>query len=72
MTVLSRALLNGYQSDCSDMHLLDLKASFRGRFSARKTLKLLLQKLDPIIIDHILIAIASLGRIHCPKMASNA
>ncbi len=38
----------------------------------QRLFKLLSQQLNPIIIDCILFAIASLERVYRPKMASNA
>lgn len=64
MTTLARCLLKTQRADCPEMHILDLKTAFRGRFFAAEALKLLPQKLDPIIFDRIIVAVASLGRIH--------
>lgn len=66
MTTLARCLLKTHRADCPEMHIIDLKTAFRGRFFATQALKLLPQKLDPIIFDRVILAIASLGRIHRP------
>jgi hypothetical protein len=52
--------------------ILDLKSYFRGIKYAQETLKLLLEKPAPILMEEILEKVGSLGRIHSQKAAATS
>lgn len=64
MVNLSQVLLKDFRRTFPQAGVLDLKSYFRGLKYADLTLKLLLQKPDPIFIEQIKQQVSSLGRIH--------
>ncbi len=64
MVLVSQRLLVDFRQLSPQAGILDLKAYFRGRFYASETLKLLPQKPEPILFQHIFDTIVRLGCIH--------
>lgn len=64
MVNFSQRLLAHFRPTIPDFSILDLKALFRARRYALETIKLLPGSVDPILIDHILDVMPSLGSIH--------
>jgi putative transposase len=66
MVNLSRVLIQKMRldTDNSDLSILDLKAHFRGLKYVNETLKLLHEKPDPILFQHVSTQIAKLGAIN--------
>ena len=61
---VSQILLASSRHTHPDFSLEDLKAHFRGRKYVKETLKLLPEKPDPIVIQHIYDEVAKLGSIN--------
>ena len=64
MENLSQAILKDQSQPGRINGILDLKSYFRGLKYAKETLKLLLEKPAPIIMEEIIEKVGSLGRIH--------
>jgi hypothetical protein len=64
MVNLSQALRQKFRKVHSDFSIEDLKAHFRGLKYVEETLKLLPEKPDPILIQHISEEIAKIGSIN--------
>ena len=66
MVNLSQVLIQQIRTDTNnpDFSVVDLKAHFRGLKYVNETLKLLQEKPDPILIQHISAEIATLGSIN--------
>ncbi|MDA0266328.1 MAG: transposase [Cyanobacteria bacterium] len=64
MVNVSQRLLQQVQRDWPDCSILDLKAGFRGYLYVKAVLKLLPQKLDPILSIPIFAKVTNLGAIH--------
>ena len=64
MVNVSAVLLRDFRQQSAHAGVLDLKAHFRGCKYVSETLKLLPQKPEPILIQHIFQAVAQLGSIH--------
>ena len=64
MTNLSQVLLREFRETHPQSGILDLKSYFRAAKYFEKTIKMLPQKPDPILLDQIFGQIASLGCIH--------
>jgi putative transposase len=64
MVNLAHALLGHFRPTCPAFSVNDLKTYFRGRKYVTETLKLLLQKPEPIFIDQIFAHITQIGRIN--------
>jgi putative transposase len=64
MVNLSQALRQKFRRIHADFSIEDLKAHFRGLKYVEETLKLLPEKPDPILIQHISEEIAKIGSIH--------
>jgi len=66
MVNLSQVLIQQIRTDTDnpDFSVTDLKAHFRGLKYVNETLKLLQEKPDPILIQHISTEIAKLGSIN--------
>jgi len=64
MVSVSNRLLKDIQRDWPECSLLDLKAWFRGYVYVQEVLKLLPEKLDPILSMPIFAKVANLGAIH--------
>jgi putative transposase len=64
MVNLSHALRHRFRHVHSNFSIADLKAHFRGLKYVEETLKLLPEKPDPILIQHISEEIAKIGSIH--------
>lgn len=67
MVNLSQTMLKDKSPSAKISGVLDLKSYFRGLKYAAETLKLLLQKPEPILIQEIIEQVASIGRIHTAK-----
>ena len=52
--------------------ILDLKCYYRGLKYAKETIKMLLKKPEPILLDEIIEQIGSLGRIHSQKATATS
>jgi hypothetical protein len=50
-----------------DYSILDLKADWRGYKYVEETIKMLLEKPEPVLLRQILNKVAGLGRIHAPQ-----
>ena len=70
MVSVSSRLLQDARRDWPECGLLDLKAWFRGYMYVQEVLKLLPEKLDPILSIPIFSKVANLGAIH-PMPASD-
>ena len=64
MVNLSQALLQTFRKAQPHCSIEDLKAHFRGLKYVEETLKLLPEKPDPILIQHISDEIAKIGSIN--------
>jgi putative transposase len=64
MVNLAAVLLVDFRQQSALAGVLDLKAHFRGCKYVHETLKLLPQKPEPILIQHIFQSVAQLGSIH--------
>lgn len=64
MTNLSQVLLREFRETHPQSGVLDLKSYFRAAKYFEKTIKMLPQKPDPVLLDRIFGQIASLGCIH--------
>ncbi len=64
---LSGKQLQDWTSGSPDCGILDLKSYYRGLKYAKETIKMLLKKPEPILIEEIIEQIGSLGRIHSQK-----
>jgi hypothetical protein len=64
MVNLSYCLLGDFRQTDPDSSILDLKAYFRGQRYVHETIKLLVEKPEPILLERITNIVASLGRIH--------
>jgi putative transposase len=69
---LSQVLLKEQSHRSTLVGILDLKSYFRGIKYAQETLKLLLEKPAPILMEEILEKVGSLGRIHSQKAAATS
>lgn len=66
-----RLLLDLRQTD-PDSSILDLKSYFRGQRYVHETIKLLVEKPEPILLERITTTVASLGRIHPLELFCNS
>jgi putative transposase len=64
---LSQVILKEQSQPPTLVGILDLKSYFRGLKYVKETLKLLLEKPAPILIEQIIEQVGSLGRIHSEK-----
>ncbi len=64
---LSQVILKEQSQPPTLVGILDLKSYFRGLKYVKETLKLLLEKPAPILMDQIIEQVGSLGRIHSEK-----
>jgi hypothetical protein len=64
MVNVAAVLLRDFRQQSAQAGVLDLKAHFRGCKYVSETLKLLPQKPEPILMQHIFQAVAQLGSIH--------
>jgi putative transposase len=69
---LSQVLLKEQSRRPSLVGILDLKAYFRGLRYAQESLKWLLEKPAPILMEEILEKVGSLGRIHSQKATTTS
>jgi len=67
MVNVATHLLRDLRQQTPQAGVLDLKAHFRGCKYVSETLKLLPQKPEPILIQHIFQAVAALGSIHATQ-----
>jgi putative transposase len=64
MVNLSHKQLQDWTSGTAHSGILDLKSYHRGLKYAKKTIKMLLEKPEPILLEEIMEGVGSLGRIH--------
>ena len=64
MVSVSAKLREMFGSEHNGFGVLDLKARYRGQKYLRETLKMLPQKLEPIVIDELAEHLGSIGAIH--------
>jgi IS4 transposase len=64
MVNVSQVLLREFRQTNPDSGVLDLKAYFRAAKYFEETIKMLPEKPEPILLDHIFAHVASLGCIH--------
>jgi hypothetical protein len=64
MVNLSYRLLRDFRQSDPSLSVLDLKAHARGYHYVNQTIKLLVEKPEPILLEYIFTQVASLGRIH--------
>jgi len=67
MVNVSQLLLHDLRLQDSNVHVLGLKALYRGHIYVVETIKMLPQKPDPILLSAIFYRISGLGRIHAPQ-----
>lgn len=67
MVNVAALLLRNFRQQSPQAGVLDLKAHFRGCKYVSETLKLLPQKPEPILIQHIFQSVALLGSIHATQ-----
>lgn len=72
MVNVAALLLRDFRQQSAQAGVLDLKAHFRGCKYVNETLKLLPQKPEPILIQHIFQAVAQLGSIHATQTHYNS
>jgi len=68
MVNVSQVLLRQFRQTNPDCGILDLKAYFRAAKYFEETIKMLPEKPEPILLDHIFAHVASLGCIHPTKV----
>ncbi len=64
MVLLSKVLLRDFRQSHPNSGILDLKAYFRALKYLEKTIKMLPEKPDPILLEQVLNHVSSLGCIH--------
>lgn len=67
MVNVSAKQLQDWTRGSPDCGILDLKSYYRGLKYAKETIKMLLKKPEPILLDEIIEQVGSLGRIHSQK-----
>lgn len=72
MVNLAHLLLREFRRSNPRSGVLDLKAHFLGRKYVQETLKLLPQKPDPILLNHVFDTVARLGRVHRVDLSVNS
>ncbi len=72
MVNLTYRLLVDFRQTDPDSSILDLKAYFRGQRYVHETIKLLVEKPEPILLERITNTVASLGRIHPLELYCNS
>jgi len=72
MVNVTAVLLRDFRQQSPQAGVLDLKAHFRGYKYVQETLKLLPQKPEPILIQHIFQSVARLGSIHATPSNINS
>jgi putative transposase len=70
--MLPHSFLRDFRQQSAQAGVLDLKAHFRGCKYVTETLKLLPQKPEPILIQHIFQVVAQLGSIHATQTHYNS
>lgn len=69
---LSEKQLQDWTSGSPNSGILDLKCYYRGLKYAKETIKMLLKKPEPILLEMIIEQIGSLGRIHSQKATATS
>ena len=72
MVNLTYRLLGDFRQSDPAASVLDLKAYFRGQRYVHETIKLLVDKPEPILLERITHSLTGLGRIHPLQPISNA
>ncbi len=72
MVNLTYRLLGDFRQTDPDSSILDLKAYFRGQRYVHETIKLLVEKPEPILLERITNTVARLGRIHPLELYCNS